>query len=64
MKIKNTIKKLRLQVRKFCNEKIAPLAEETDRKNAFPNHLWKEFGKMGLLGMTVSSKKKEEEKKI
>ena len=25
-----------------------------DRENEFPQHLWKELGDLGLLGMTVS----------
>jgi hypothetical protein len=37
-------------VRKFSNEKILPLADSTDKKNAFPNHLWREMGDLGLLG--------------
>lgn len=43
---------LRETVVKFANEKVAPIADETDKKNAFPNHLWKEMGSLGLLGMT------------
>ena len=43
----------RSQLRRFCDSVVAPLAAETDRNNAFPNHLWKEFGSMGLLGATV-----------
>lgn len=43
-------------MRKFCDSTVAPLAVETDRKNEFPNHLWKEFGEMGLLGATVPAK--------
>lgn len=46
---------LRDTVRKFCDEKVAPLAVETDKSDCFPNHLWKEFGNMGLLGSTVPS---------
>ena len=49
-------KQLRESVKKFADETVAPLAEETDRKNSFPNHLWREFGNMGLLGITVPSK--------
>ena len=41
---------------KFANERVAPLAESTDREGAFPNHLWKEFGELGLLGATVPTK--------
>lgn len=28
------------------------MAEKTDKENQFPNHLWKKFGEMGLLGIT------------
>ncbi|MGF1552052.1 MAG: isovaleryl-CoA dehydrogenase [Paracoccaceae bacterium] len=41
-------------VRRFATERVAPLAAETDRSNAFPTHLWREMGEMGLLGITVS----------
>lgn len=40
-------------VRQFAQAEIAPLAEETDQNNQFPNQLWKKFGDMGLLGVTV-----------
>lgn len=32
------------------------MAEKTDRENAFPNHLWREMGKMGYLGVTAEEK--------
>jgi isovaleryl-CoA dehydrogenase len=32
------------------------LAQKVDKEDNFPNHLWREFGDMGLLGATVSSK--------
>ena len=44
---------LRDSVRKFCAERIAPLAQKVDESNEFPNELWREFGEMGLLGVTV-----------
>ncbi len=44
---------LREAVRDFAQARIAPLAEETDRDNRFPMHLWREMGEMGLLGLTV-----------
>jgi isovaleryl-CoA dehydrogenase len=47
------IDQLRDSVRRFANERIAPLAGEIDRTNAFPAHLWHELGNMGLLGITV-----------
>jgi len=44
---------LREAVRRFAADRIAPLADEIDRSNDFPAHLWKEMGAMGLLGITV-----------
>ncbi|PSJ61302.1 isovaleryl-CoA dehydrogenase [Pseudaminobacter soli (ex Li et al. 2025)] len=44
---------LRDMVRRFAQEKIAPLAAEIDRSNQFPAHLWAELGALGLLGMTA-----------
>lgn len=45
---------LRDSVYTFAQHEIAPLAAEIDHTNAFPNHLWRKFGSMGLLGITVS----------
>jgi len=47
------IEALRDQVQRFARERIAPLAAETDRSNEFPMQLWREFGELGLLGMTA-----------
>ncbi|MDF2996473.1 MAG: acyl-CoA dehydrogenase domain protein [Xanthobacteraceae bacterium] len=44
---------LRDSVRRFAQERIAPIATEVDRNNAFPMHLWREMGALGLLGITV-----------
>jgi isovaleryl-CoA dehydrogenase len=44
---------LREAVRRFAQERIAPLAAEIDRSNEFPAHLWREMGDLGLLGVTV-----------
>lgn len=44
---------LRDTVRGFAQDKIAPIASEVDHNNEFPNHLWPEFGALGLLGITV-----------
>ena len=49
-----TIDMLRASVNAFAEKEIVPLADQTDKENAFPNQLWKKFGDMGLLGMTVS----------
>lgn len=44
---------LRDSVRRFAAERVAPLAAETDRSNAFPTLLWREMGGLGLLGITA-----------
>lgn len=48
------IEALRDMVHRFAQERIKPLAAETDKNNEFPSQLWKEFGEVGLLGVTVS----------
>ncbi len=45
---------LRDMVHRWAQERVKPLAAQTDRDNAFPNELWPEMGEMGLLGITVS----------
>jgi alkylation response protein AidB-like acyl-CoA dehydrogenase len=44
---------LRDSVRSFSDDKIAPIADEIDRSNKFPRHLWPQMGELGLLGITV-----------
>ena len=44
---------LRDSVRSFSDDKIAPIADEIDRTNKFPRHLWPQLGDLGLLGITV-----------
>lgn len=48
-----TVDMLRDQVKQFSDSEISPIAAKTDQENEFPNHLWKKFGEMGLLGITV-----------
>jgi len=48
-----TIDMLREQINSFAAQEIAPRAEAIDRENLFPNGLWRKFGDMGLLGITV-----------
>ena len=47
------IEMLREEVRKFCAAELAPRAAQIDEENEFPADMWKKFGDMGLLGMTV-----------
>ena len=44
---------LRESVRSFAQSEIAPRAADIDRSNQFPMDLWKKFGALGLLGITV-----------
>ncbi|TPK90920.1 MULTISPECIES: isovaleryl-CoA dehydrogenase [unclassified Mesorhizobium] len=47
------IEALRDTVRRFAQDRIAPIAAEIDRCNEFPAHLWGELGALGLLGITA-----------
>ena len=47
---------IRESVAAFAAKEIAPFAEQIDQTNEFPNQLWRKFGDMGLLGMTVEEK--------
>ena len=44
---------LRETVRGFSDAKVAPIADEIDRSDEFPRHLWPEMGALGLHGITV-----------
>jgi isovaleryl-CoA dehydrogenase len=44
---------LRESVRRFADDRIAPVAMEVDRDDRFPRHLWAEMGALGLHGITV-----------
>ncbi|WP_022707987.1 isovaleryl-CoA dehydrogenase [Paracoccus zeaxanthinifaciens] len=45
---------LREMVHRWSQDRVAPIAAEVDRTNAFPNDLWTEMGELGLLGITVA----------
>ena len=48
-----TIDMLREQTRNLVDAELAPRAAEIDRENQFPQEMWRRFGDMGLLGITV-----------
>ncbi|MBI2815172.1 MAG: acyl-CoA dehydrogenase family protein [Opitutae bacterium] len=44
---------LRATVRDLCAREVAPRAAAIDHKNDFPADMWRKFGALGLLGVTV-----------
>ncbi|MEM8975457.1 MAG: isovaleryl-CoA dehydrogenase [Pseudomonadota bacterium] len=44
---------LRDTVQSFTADRVAPIADEVDRTDEFPRHLWPEMGELGLHGITV-----------
>ena len=48
-----TLDMLRDQVRALVASELAPRASEIDQSNSFPADMWRKFGEMGLLGITV-----------
>ena len=48
-----TLDMLRDQVRAFVAAELAPRAAQIDQDNLFPADMWRKFGDMGLLGITV-----------
>jgi isovaleryl-CoA dehydrogenase len=48
-----TIDMLREQTRNLVDAELATRAAQIDRENQFPQEMWRRFGDMGLLGITV-----------
>jgi isovaleryl-CoA dehydrogenase len=48
-----TVDMLRDQVAAFSAAEIAPRASDIDKTNDFPADLWRKFGDLGVLGITV-----------
>ncbi len=44
---------LRDSVKRMCDDELAPRAAEIDQKNEFPMDMWKKFGDLGLLGISI-----------
>ncbi|OAN13152.1 isovaleryl-CoA dehydrogenase [Photobacterium jeanii] len=51
-----TLDMLRDHVQGFAQQALAPLAQQVDQDNQFPNQLWPVLGEMGLLGVTVDER--------
>ena len=49
----DTADAIRETTARFSADKIAPLAAQIDRDNAFPRQLWPQMGELGLHGITV-----------
>jgi isovaleryl-CoA dehydrogenase len=48
-----TAEAIRDTTSRFADNEIAPIADEIDRTNEFPRHLWPKIGALGLHGITV-----------
>ncbi len=44
---------LRDMIHRWAQDRLAPMAQDVDKSNAFPSELWAEMGELGLLGITV-----------
>ena len=47
------IKAMRETVHRWSQDSLKPLAAKIDTDNYFPDHLWREMGDLGILGITV-----------
>lgn len=43
-------------VRDFARDQIDPIADQIDREDRFPDHLWPQLGQLGLLGVTIEER--------
>jgi len=51
--LSDEINLVRDTVYQFAQAELIPRAEEIDRDNQFPTDIWRKFGDLGLLGITV-----------
>jgi isovaleryl-CoA dehydrogenase len=47
------VKAMRDAVHRWSQDSLKPLAAKIDKDNYFPDHLWREMGDLGILGITV-----------
>ncbi len=47
------IEEIREMIKRWVSDRLAPRAEEIDKKNELPRDLWPELGELGLLGITA-----------
>ena len=47
---------IRRTVRGFAEAEIEPIADEIDREDKWPGHLWPMLGELGLLGVTIDER--------
>jgi len=52
-KLNDDIDALRDSVKRFCDDELAPRAAQIDIGNQFPMDMWKKFGDLGLLGISI-----------
>jgi isovaleryl-CoA dehydrogenase len=52
-KLNDDIDALRDSVKRFCDVELAPRAAQIDIDNQFPMDMWKKFGDLGLLGISI-----------
>jgi isovaleryl-CoA dehydrogenase len=51
--LSDEVNSLRDMVHSWAQDRVKPMAADIDRNNHFPHELWREMGKLGLLGITV-----------
>jgi len=44
---------LRESLQKFCDNQLKPAVDEIDRKDIFPNQIWRGLSELGLMGITI-----------